>query len=183
MDYDDNEVYKGIFYHNDNNNNDEQQFYEGGAHFSYNELYKELEKIANNDRNNNEEKKKKLIVNLFNLNNQNKSRNLFIENDNSNYEKINVQKDEEKNSEKKLNKNYSKNDTKKKNLAISSFTINDKRMQNILNLNMSTKRYNEKISQDKMINSRPISINNNHSIKKKMNIKNELRKIKKTKGK
>ena len=40
MDYDDNEVYKGIFYHNDNNNNDEQQFYEGGAHFSYSELYK-----------------------------------------------------------------------------------------------------------------------------------------------
>ena len=53
MDYNENDVYKGLFYNIDNE--DEQQFYEGGAHFSYNELYKELEKIANNDRNNNEE--------------------------------------------------------------------------------------------------------------------------------
>ena len=50
MDYNGNDVYKGLFYNVDNE--DEQQFYEGGAHFSYIELYEELEKIVNNERNN-----------------------------------------------------------------------------------------------------------------------------------
>ena len=40
MDYNGNDVYKGLFYNVDNE--DEQQFYEGGAHFSYIELYEEL---------------------------------------------------------------------------------------------------------------------------------------------
>ncbi len=36
------EEYKGIYY----NDNTEQQFYEGGAHFKYQELYIILEEIA-----------------------------------------------------------------------------------------------------------------------------------------
>ena len=36
------EEYKGIYY----NDEEEQQFYEGGAHFKYNELYKILEELA-----------------------------------------------------------------------------------------------------------------------------------------
>ena len=177
MDYNGNDVYKGLFYNVDNE--DEQQFYEGGAHFSYIELYEELEKIVNNERNNNDEKKKKLIVNLFNLNHHSKSRNLFIENDFSNSEKINIKKNkEEKNSEKKCIKNNSKNVDKKKKLTISSFTINEKKIQNIINLNISTKKNKEKRNEDKIFYSRPISLNNKHSIKKKMNIRNEYRKKK-----
>lgn len=36
------EEYKGIYY----NENAEQPYYEGGAHFKYNELYEILEEIA-----------------------------------------------------------------------------------------------------------------------------------------
>ena len=34
--------YKGIYY----NDNTEQQYYEGGAHFKYNDLYKLLEELV-----------------------------------------------------------------------------------------------------------------------------------------
>ena len=37
------EEYKGIYYNDDGN---DQQFYEGGAHFSYFELYSILEKLS-----------------------------------------------------------------------------------------------------------------------------------------
>ena len=37
------EEYKGLYYNDDGN---DQQFYEGGAHFSYFELYSILEKLS-----------------------------------------------------------------------------------------------------------------------------------------
>ena len=70
-------AYKGLFY--DNNEEDEPQFYEGGAHFSYNELCKILEKIVKKEKNENE---KDLVVNIFNLNNKGKSRNVIIDKNN-----------------------------------------------------------------------------------------------------
>jgi hypothetical protein len=49
---DDDEEYKGIFYDKE----EEQKFYEGGAHFSYIELYNVLEKFLKIKK---EEKKNK----------------------------------------------------------------------------------------------------------------------------
>ena len=40
--------YKGIYYKD--NKEDKQIFYEGGAHFKYNKLYKILEKLALNQK-------------------------------------------------------------------------------------------------------------------------------------
>ena len=81
-DYIQDEEYKGFFY---NNNEEEQKFYEGGAHFSYNELYKILDKLSKEEKN----------TNVFNFNNKAKSRNIIIEKDFSNLEKLNIKKEEE----------------------------------------------------------------------------------------
>jgi hypothetical protein len=172
-----NEEYKGIFY--GNNDEDEPEFYEGGAHFSYIELYKILEKIANNHKiENNKEKENKLVVNLNNLNKQIKSRNNIIGKDNLIYDKIKNKGEEEKNSEKNIliNKDSKPIHKRKKTLAISSFTITDKRIQSLLNKNFITKKQNEKLSPEKIIyNNRPVSLNiKNSKVKKKINNKNEL---------
>ena len=172
-----NEEYKGIFY--GNNDEDEPEFYEGGAHFSYIELYKILEKIANNNKiENNKEKENKLVVNLNNLNKQIKSRNNIIGKDNLIYDKIKNKGEEEKNSEKNIliNKDSKPIHKRKKTLAISSFTITDKRIQSLLNKNFITKKQNEKLSPEKIIyNNRPVSLNiKNSKVKKKINNKNEL---------
>ena len=172
-----NEEYKGIFY--GNNEEDEPEFYEGGAHFSYIELYKILEKIANSKKiENNKEKENKLVVNLNNLNKQIKSRNNIIGKDNLIYDKIKNKGEEEKNSEKNIliNKDSKPIHKRKKTLAISSFTITDKRIQSLLNKNFITKKQNEKLSPEKIIyNNRPVSLNiKNSKVKKKINNKNEL---------
>ena len=166
-------AYKGLFY--GNNEEDEPQFYEGGAHFSYNELCKILEKIVKKEKN---EYEKDLVINIFNLNNKGKSRNVIIDKNNSNHElDIKKEDEEEKNSEKNiiLNKNYKAILNKKKTLAISSFTITEKKTKGILNINVSMKKQNEKMSPDKVYNNRPLSINTKQSkINNKKNVRNEL---------
>ena len=134
------------------------------------------------DENNNDEeykgifynKDKKLKENVFNFNNKGKSRNVIIEKDNSNLGKVFIIKEEEKNSEKSIpinknniNNNINNDNMKKKPLAISSFQIIDKKIQGVLNINISTNK-KTKISPDKpkIINERPSSTNSKNTKKK-----------------
>ena len=165
-------LYKRIF--QENNDEEEQQFYEGGAHFPYIELYKILDKIVNENKNKNDEEKK--LVNLFNLNNKGKSRNVNIEKDNKH---MNKKEEEEKNSDKNIliHKRNKPIINKKKKLAVSSFTITDKKIQGLINMNILTKIQNEKVSSEKKLNnSRPVSVKTKNSkIKKKVNIRNDFK--------
>jgi hypothetical protein len=52
--------YKGIYY----NDNTEQKYYEGGAHFKYNDLYKILEELVKKE---NSKKIPKTIKNVSSL--------------------------------------------------------------------------------------------------------------------
>lgn len=56
--------YKGIYY----NNNYEQQFYEGGAHFKYSDLYKQLLLLSTKEKSKESNKhKKELSANRKNV--------------------------------------------------------------------------------------------------------------------
>ena len=172
MDSNNNVLYERIF--QENNDEEEQQFYEGGAHFPYIELYKILDKIVNENKNKNDEEKK--LVNLFNLNNKGKSRNVILEKDNK---QMNKKEEEEKNSDKNIfiHKRNKPIINKKKKLAVSSFTITDKKIQGLINMNILTKNKNEKVSSEKKLNnSKPVSVKTKNSkINKKVNIRNDLK--------
>jgi hypothetical protein len=56
------EEYKGIYYNDDGN---DQQFYEGGAHFSYFELYSILEKLSKQTQARQRSAQNQKVINKF----------------------------------------------------------------------------------------------------------------------
>jgi hypothetical protein len=130
--------YKGIFYNE--NEEEEQKFYEGGAHFKYDDLYEILEEIVKK-----EEKQKNKIITEYNQNLENTIFN-FIPKGKSrnNRDNINNKKEERKENGTEINKNKDncinggKNKLKKI-FGISTFTLFDKKLQLLLKMNLPKK--------------------------------------------
>ena len=135
--------YKGIFYNE--NEEEEQKFYEGGAHFKYDDLYEILEEIVKK-----EEKQKNKIITEYNQNLENTIFN-FIPKGKSrnNRDNINNKKEERKENGTEINKNKDncfiggKNKLKKI-FGISTFTLFDKKLKLLLKMNLPKKKLKKK---------------------------------------
>ena len=135
--------YKGIFYNE--NEEEEQKFYEGGAHFKYDDLYEILEEIVKK-----EEKHKNKIITEYNQNLENTIFN-FIPKGKSrnNRDNINNKKEERKENGTEINKNKDncinggKNKLKKI-FGISTFTLFDKKLKLLLKMNLPKKKLKKK---------------------------------------